>query len=361
MTTHATGNTRGMAGGAARPARGREGADPAQRRARAAAPGAALGPDRQGLSVRHRRRAAPRWPISFRGRSQLLVYHFMFGPDYKAGCPSCSTIADGFNGFAVHLANHDVMLWAVSRAPLAKLQAFKQRMGWTFPWASSAGERLQLRLQRLVHRGAAARGRRRIQLPARRRRPMTTQTPTPVSQPRGHAGTDTATFLREQARHERLRARGRRRLPHLFDLCPRTGWPLGHVPMARPRAQGSQRDGPVVAPPRPLRRAGGQGVSPAHSVDARPADLTRPDRKVGPCSGPTARGRAIMSGIPLGRCDGGAHRDQSDDVAALGFADWLHLAATPTFLAMALSTGVLAAARRTWPAWPCRMHRRSAA
>jgi predicted dithiol-disulfide oxidoreductase (DUF899 family) len=75
----------------------------------------------------------------FRERSQLLVYHFMFGPDYNAGCPSCSSIADGFNGVAVHLANHDVMLWAVSRAPLAKLNGFKQRMGWTFPWASSHG------------------------------------------------------------------------------------------------------------------------------------------------------------------------------------------------------------------------------
>jgi predicted dithiol-disulfide oxidoreductase (DUF899 family) len=76
-------------------------------------------------------------PDLFRGRAQLLVYHFMFGPDYTAGCPSCSAIADGFNGFAVHLANHDVMLWAVSRAPLAKLQAYKRRMGWNFPWASS--------------------------------------------------------------------------------------------------------------------------------------------------------------------------------------------------------------------------------
>ena len=75
----------------------------------------------------------------FRGRSQLLVYHFMFGPDYAAGCPSCSSIADGFDGFAVHLANHDVTLAAVSRAPLAKLQAFKARMGWHFPWASSFG------------------------------------------------------------------------------------------------------------------------------------------------------------------------------------------------------------------------------
>jgi len=75
----------------------------------------------------------------FRGRSQLLVYHYMFGPDYKAGCATCSTIADGFDGFAVHLANHDVMLAAVSLAPLAKLQAYKRRMGWTFPWASSSG------------------------------------------------------------------------------------------------------------------------------------------------------------------------------------------------------------------------------
>ncbi|HUA77041.1 MAG TPA: DUF899 domain-containing protein [Acetobacteraceae bacterium] len=75
----------------------------------------------------------------FRDRSQLLVYHFMYGPDYKAGCPSCSAIADGFNGIATHLAHHDVMLWAISRAPLAKLQAFKERMGWTFPWASSLG------------------------------------------------------------------------------------------------------------------------------------------------------------------------------------------------------------------------------
>jgi predicted dithiol-disulfide oxidoreductase (DUF899 family) len=71
----------------------------------------------------------------FQGRSQLLVYHFMFGPDYKAGCPSCSAIADGFDGIAIHLANHDVTLMAVSRAPFATLQAYKQRMGWTFPWA----------------------------------------------------------------------------------------------------------------------------------------------------------------------------------------------------------------------------------
>jgi predicted dithiol-disulfide oxidoreductase (DUF899 family) len=73
----------------------------------------------------------------FVGRSQLLVYHFMFGPDFTAGCPSCSAIADGFSGSVVHLTNHDVAFTAVSRAPLAKLQDYKRRMGWSFPWASS--------------------------------------------------------------------------------------------------------------------------------------------------------------------------------------------------------------------------------
>ena len=80
----------------------------------------------------------------FRGRSQLLVYHFMFGPDYTAGCPACSAIADGFNQSVPHLAHHDVMFWAISRAPLAKLQAYKRRMGWSFPWASSGGSDFNL-------------------------------------------------------------------------------------------------------------------------------------------------------------------------------------------------------------------------
>jgi predicted dithiol-disulfide oxidoreductase (DUF899 family) len=75
----------------------------------------------------------------FSGRSQLLMYHFMFGPGYTAGCPVCSTIADGFNGFVVHLENHDVAMMAVSQAPIAAIQAYKRRMGWTFPWASSLG------------------------------------------------------------------------------------------------------------------------------------------------------------------------------------------------------------------------------
>lgn len=111
---------------------------------------------RRGDELARRRRELPWVPIDkeyqfetdegsasladlFRDRSQLLVYHFMFGPDYDAGCPACSAIADGFDGIGVHLANHDVMLWAVSRAPLAKLQAYRRRMGWSFPWASSFG------------------------------------------------------------------------------------------------------------------------------------------------------------------------------------------------------------------------------
>jgi predicted dithiol-disulfide oxidoreductase (DUF899 family) len=75
----------------------------------------------------------------FGERSQMLMYHFMFGPEYTAGCPACSAIADGFNGIVTHLENHDVAMWAVSRAPLEKLQAYKKRMDWSFPWASSYG------------------------------------------------------------------------------------------------------------------------------------------------------------------------------------------------------------------------------
>jgi predicted dithiol-disulfide oxidoreductase (DUF899 family) len=80
----------------------------------------------------------------FRGRSQLLIYHFMFGPEYTGGCPVCSSIADGFDGSVVHLENHDVAMMAVSRAPIAAIQAYKRRMGWGFPWASSLGSDFNL-------------------------------------------------------------------------------------------------------------------------------------------------------------------------------------------------------------------------
>ena len=77
----------------------------------------------------------------FEGRSQLVIYHFMFAPEWEEGCPSCSILGDHIDGSVVHLANRDVTLIAVSRAPLSKIEAFKKRMGWKFRWASSFGSR----------------------------------------------------------------------------------------------------------------------------------------------------------------------------------------------------------------------------
>jgi predicted dithiol-disulfide oxidoreductase (DUF899 family) len=132
----------------------------------------------------------------FRGRSQLLVYHFMFGPDFKAGCPSCSAIADGFNGFANHLANHDVMLWAVSRAPLAKLQAYKQRLGWSFPWASSFGSDFNADF----HASFTEEQQRKGEIDYNyRREPPWRDSPSGAANPHAAmAGTDVATFIRER-------------------------------------------------------------------------------------------------------------------------------------------------------------------
>lgn len=130
----------------------------------------------------------------FRGRSQLLVYHFMFGPDYTAGCPSCSMIADGFNGFAEHLANHDVMLWAVSRAPLAKLQAYKQRMGWTFPWASSQGSDFNADYGVGLSEQQQREG---YEYNFRKSPPMSRSTPDAPNQFAASSGVDGRTYLRE--------------------------------------------------------------------------------------------------------------------------------------------------------------------
>lgn len=141
----------------------------------------------------------------FRGRSQLLVYHFMYGPDFKAGCPSCSAIADGFNGIAVHLANHDVMLWAVSRAPLAKLSAYKRRMGWTFPWASSAGSEFNpdfsasFTEKQQLEEGIEYNFRREPAWPKRNGEGMASRMEgTPVADTAAMTGTDAATFTRER-------------------------------------------------------------------------------------------------------------------------------------------------------------------
>src|SRR3989449_2158611 len=134
----------------------------------------------------------------FHGRSQLLVYHFMFGPDYTAGCPHCSAIADGFDGFVVHLANHDVTLSAVSRAPLAKLQAYKRRMGWTLPWASSLGSGFNIDFNVWFSEEQQREGS--IEYNYRRGgHPMdATSVPEPVAELAATVGTDAATYTRER-------------------------------------------------------------------------------------------------------------------------------------------------------------------
>jgi predicted dithiol-disulfide oxidoreductase (DUF899 family) len=131
----------------------------------------------------------------FQGRSQLLVYHFMFGPDYSAGCPSCSSIADGFNGFAVHLANHDVTLTAVSRAPLAKLQAYKRRLGWTFPWASSFGGEFNYDFNVSITEEQQRAGG--VEYNYERGAKGAKEPPEPVKQFAAACGTDASTFLRD--------------------------------------------------------------------------------------------------------------------------------------------------------------------
>jgi predicted dithiol-disulfide oxidoreductase (DUF899 family) len=134
----------------------------------------------------------------FRGRSQLLVYHFMFGPDYQAGCATCSTIADGFNGFAIHLANHDVMLWAVSLAALAKLQAYKRRMGWTFPWASSLDSEFNFDFNVSVTEEQQREGDVEYNFRRGGHALDATEVPEPVAQNAAMAGTDVATYTRER-------------------------------------------------------------------------------------------------------------------------------------------------------------------
>jgi predicted dithiol-disulfide oxidoreductase (DUF899 family) len=134
----------------------------------------------------------------FGGRSQLLVYHFMFGPDYTAGCPACSTIADGFNGSVVHLENHDVAMWAVSRAPLEKLQAYKRRMGWSFPWASSFGGDFNFDFNASITEEQQRAGKAEYNYREFDARPIF-ESPSPgVSQFAAMTGTDPPTYTREQ-------------------------------------------------------------------------------------------------------------------------------------------------------------------
>ena len=170
---------------------------------------------RRGDELARRRQALPWVPIEkayrfetetgtasladlFQGRSQLLIYHFMFGPDYTAGCPSCSSIADGFNGVTTHLANHDLTLTAVSRAPLAKLLAYRQQREWTFPWASSADGDFNfdfgVAFTREQQRGGTIEYNYERTGHAMDARPV----PEPVARYAAMAGTDPATYARDR-------------------------------------------------------------------------------------------------------------------------------------------------------------------
>jgi predicted dithiol-disulfide oxidoreductase (DUF899 family) len=134
----------------------------------------------------------------FGGRSQLLMYHFMFGPEYTAGCPACSAIADGFNGFAVHLENHDVAMWAISRAPLDKLQAYKSRMGWSFSWASSYNSDFNLDFNVSVTEEQQREGNIEYNYQVVDRMPVVEAgAESPVAQVAAMTGTDAATYTRQ--------------------------------------------------------------------------------------------------------------------------------------------------------------------
>ena len=138
----------------------------------------------------------------FGARSQLLVYHFMYGPDWDEGCPVCSSVADGFDGIRVHLENHDVALAAISRAPVEKLIAYRQRMGWTSPWVSSyhSNFNFDFGVSYTVESVAGGAEHNFAPMP--------------------EAWLDPSVLPARGARAERVRARRRHRLPHLFRLRP---------------------------------------------------------------------------------------------------------------------------------------------
>jgi predicted dithiol-disulfide oxidoreductase (DUF899 family) len=211
----------------------------------------------------------------FRGRSQLIVYHFMFGPEYTAGCPSCSAIADGFDGSIVHVANHDVTLGRVSRAPLANLQAYKRRMGWSFPWASSFESDFSYDFH-VSHTegewqtGAVEYNFRTVDFRPAEESPV-------LAELASSAGTDFATYRREGPGMSAFALEDG--LVYL-GLRTRDRRPLGHVPVARPRTTRTQRDRHLVAPPRrvrkPLTPTTGHGCK--HDTAAHRPLISAPER-----------------------------------------------------------------------------------
>jgi predicted dithiol-disulfide oxidoreductase (DUF899 family) len=224
-----------VVGSAARAPRSGEGPHAARRRAGAAAAAAAVGFESTSRIASRPTRGAPRWRTSFEGARSSWSTTSCSNATTPGGCPACSLIADGFNGFAVHLANHDVMLCAVSRAPLEKLQADKRRTGWTFPWASSFGgdfnsdfnvwftvEQREGGVEyKLPARGGAREWRRRAGFYVEDAGGFARRSD------RGHDGNRSAYICARETQHERVRGRRRRRLPRVFCLRARTGLSLG--------------------------------------------------------------------------------------------------------------------------------------
>src|SRR5260370_14408155 len=221
----------------------------------------------------------------FDGRPQLIVYHFMFGPTYTAGCPVCSSAADTFNGAVPHLNARDVTFTCISRAPLDKLQAYKRRMGWSFPWASSHGSDYNFDLE--ISRPQEA-----TRVPGRRR--------PPGGRPARAGVRDRAGGVPVRgAGDERLRAAGRNRLPDLLDHRPRAGVHDGLLRVRRPRPARPQRGGPAPAlgaPPRRVpRRERDQSLNPRGPGDRAPAAHHHPDNPFGCGAIGSRRGRCAAT------------------------------------------------------------------
>ena len=182
-------------------------------------------------------------PICSEDVRRLLIYHFMFGPEYRGGCLACSANADGFNGFVVHLEQHDVAMIAVSRAPIAALQAYKRRMGWMFTWASSLNSDFNYDFNTSFTEEQAALRQHRLQL----QHPRHDTRLGGSTQVRGHGRHRRPHLHSRGAGHERVRTLRRRHLPHILHLRTRPRRALGNVPVARPGSVWAERNRAVVS------------------------------------------------------------------------------------------------------------------
>jgi predicted dithiol-disulfide oxidoreductase (DUF899 family) len=193
----------------------------------------------------------------FDGRSQLLVYHFMFGPAYRAGCPTCSAAADTFDGAVVHLNARDVTFLCVSRAPLEKLQSYKRRMGWQFPWVSSQGSDFNFDFGASFTDAQLREG---IEYNYRSVDPapiLEAGSDTPFGELAAATGTDAAGYMTEAPGLSAF-ALSDGVVYHTYSCYARRRIPAGLLPAARPGAEGTKRGRPArVLDPPPRRVLGG--------------------------------------------------------------------------------------------------------